>query len=105
MKKHLHRLAKKLDLTSEQRNEIKAIYVAMKEDRKADEKSLSSFKEQMNSLLKAGKFDETKFSVIYDKYQKNFKMVAMEKAKRRHAILQVLTPEQQTKYLTMRKHR
>jgi Spy/CpxP family protein refolding chaperone len=32
-------------------------------------------------------------------------MVAMEKAKRRHAILQVLTPEQQTKYLTMRKHR
>lgn len=105
MKKHLHRLAKKLDLTSEQRNEIKAIYVAMKEDRKADEKSLSSYKEQMNSLLKAGKFDETKFSVIYDKYQKNFKMVAMEKAKRRHAILQVLTPEQQSKYLTMRKHR
>jgi protein CpxP len=105
MKDSLRRLAKKLDLTPEQRIEIKAIYTAMKEDRETHKKSLSSFKEQMNSLFKAGKFDETKFSVIYDKYQKNFKLMAMEKAKRRHAIFQVLTPEQQSKFLTMRKHR
>ena len=104
-KKSLHRLAKKLDLTSEQRDEIKAIYAGMKEGRKANKESLSSYKEQLKSLMAVSQFDENEFNAIYAEFQASFQQVAMEKAKHRHAIMQVLTPEQQAKFLTMRKHR
>lgn len=105
MKKSLRRLAKKLDLTAEQRSEIKAIFAGMKEDRKANKVALSSYKEQMKSLHAESEFDENKFNAIYAEFQESFKQLAMEKAKSRHAIMQVLTPEQQEKYSSMRKRR
>ncbi|MBA6391048.1 Spy/CpxP family protein refolding chaperone [Colwellia sp. BRX10-3] len=105
MKKHLHRLAKKLDLTSEQRSEIKEIFTHMKEDRQAHKAALSGFKEEVKSLLQASQFDENKFNALYIQYQPNFQQAIMEKAKARHGVMQVLTPEQQEKYLSMRKNR
>lgn len=105
MKKHLHRLAKKLDLTPEQRSEIKVIYSSMKEDRQANKATFSGFKQQVQSMLQASEFDENQFTNIYAKYQPSFQKSAMEKAKVRHAVMQVLTPEQQEKFLTMGKHR
>tara|TARA_R110000744_G_scaffold16472_6_gene45367 strand:+ start:2772 stop:3257 length:486 start_codon:yes stop_codon:yes gene_type:complete len=105
MKKHMHRLAKKLDLTSEQRDEIKVVFSGMKEDRLAHKANFTGFNEQVKSLLQASKFDENKFDAIYAEFQPNFQKMAMDKAKIRHAIMQVLTPEQQKKFLTMGKHR
>ena len=77
----------------------------MKEGRKANKESLSSYKEQLKSLMAVSQFDENEFNAIYAEFQASFQQVAMEKAKHRHAIMQVLTPEQQAKFLTMRKHR
>ena len=77
----------------------------MKEDRKANKVALSSYKEQMKSLHAKSEFDENKFNAIYAEFQASFKQLAMEKAKSRHAIMQVLTPEQQEKYSSMRKRR
>ena len=105
MKKHLHRIAKHLDLTSEQRSEIKVIFSGMKEGRLAHKADLTGFGEQVKSLLQASKFDENKFDAIYAEFQPAFQKMAMDKAKIRHAIMQVLTPEQQKKYLTMGRHR
>jgi len=105
MKKRLHRLAKKLDLTTEQKSEIKVIFAGMKEIRQTKKRALSGFKEQIQSLLQASEFDENKFANIYTEFQPIFQKSAMEKAKTRHAVLQILTPEQQKKFLTMRKHR
>jgi len=105
MKKSMHRLAKKLDLTSEQRSEIKAIFKGMKEDREANKAAFSSYKEQMKSLLAVSEFDENNFNAIYAEFQTSFKQLAMEKAKNRHAIMQVLTAEQKEKYSSMEKHR
>ena len=105
MKKHLHRLAKKLDLTSEQRSELNVIFAGIKEDRIAHKPDLTGFNEQVKSLLQVSKFDENKFEAIYAEFQPTFQKMATDKAKIRHAIMQVLTPEQQQKYLTMGKHR
>ena len=105
MKKHLHRLAKKLDLTSEQRSELKVIFAGIKEDRIAHKPDLTGFNEQVKSLLQVSKFDENKFEAIYAEFQPTFQKIATDKAKIRHAIMQVLTAEKQQKYLTMGKHR
>lgn len=105
MKKHFHRLAKKLDLTKEQRTDMKAIFANMKDQRKEDKATLSGFKKQLQLLMQEKAFDENKFSAIYAEFSPNFAQVALQKAKVRHAIMQILTPEQQKKYLAMRKHR
>lgn len=105
MKKHLHRLAKKLDLTSEQRSEIKLIFTNIKEDRQAHKTAFSGFKEDVKSLLQASQFDENNFNALYRQYQPHFQQAIMEKAKARHGVMQVLTPKQQEKYLLMRKNR
>lgn len=101
-KNRLHRLVKKLDLTDEQRVQVKAIFANMsaKHKNKSDE-----LKEQVQSLMQASEFDEAKFEAIHLKRQEKFEKMALEKAKMRHAIMQVLTPEQQEEFLSMGKHR
>jgi Spy/CpxP family protein refolding chaperone len=103
MKKRFHRLAKKLDLSQEQRSEIKVLFTSMKEGKQAKKATMSSFKARVQPLLQASKFDENKFADIYADFQPSLQKAAMEKAKMRHNILQILTPEQQQKFLTMRK--
>lgn len=105
MKKRLHRLAKKLDLTAEQRVQVKEIFANMKTQRHDRKDALSGFKEQVKSLVQMSEFDENKFKTIYTAHQASFQAIAMEKAKMRHAILQVLSKEQQQKFLTMHKRR
>jgi Spy/CpxP family protein refolding chaperone len=105
MKKRLHRLAKKLDLTSEQRVNVKEIFANIKNQRHDRKDVLSGFKEQVQSLVLMSEFDESQFKAIYAEHQASFQAIEMEKAKMRHAILQVLSPEQQQKFLTMHKRR
>ena len=105
MKKKFHHLAKNLDLTSEQRSEMKAIFAGMKEDQQANRSALSGYKEQLKLLVAQSQFDEDQFNAIYAEFQVSFQQLAMEKAKQHHAVMQILTPEQKVKYLAMRKHR
>jgi len=104
LKNRLHNLAKKLDLTREQRSEIKQIFAGMRESRQVHKSALSGFKTQVQSMLQMSEFDEQQFATIYTEYQPSLQKAAMEKAKIRHAVMQVLTPEQQQKFLTMQKH-
>ena len=101
-KNRLHRLVKKLDLSDEQKIQVKDIFANMSAKHKNDSAEL---KEQMKSLMQASEFDEDKFEAIHLKRQENFQKMAMEKAKTRHAIMQVLTPEQREEFLTMGKQR
>ena len=105
MKKHFKMLAKKLDLTKAQRQEVKSIFAEMKVSKKSHRNSMKGFKEEVNVLTMAPTFNETKFKSIYAQSQENFAQVAMERAKMRHKIMQVLTPEQQEKFQTMRTKR
>jgi len=101
-KNRLHRLVKKLDLSDEQKAQVKDIFANMSAKHKNDSAGL---KEQMQSLMQASEFDENKFEAIHLKRQENFQKMAMKKAKTRHAIMQVLTAEQQEEFLTMGKQR
>tara|TARA_R110002111_G_scaffold225611_1_gene287250 strand:+ start:148 stop:645 length:498 start_codon:yes stop_codon:yes gene_type:complete len=105
MKKRFHRLAKKLALTSEQRSKVKAIFANTKTTHQESKGSLAGFKEQVRSLMKTSEFDENNFTAIYMEYQPIFQQNAMARAKVQHQIMQVLTPEQQEKFLTMKAHR
>jgi len=105
LEKRLHRLAKKLDLSQAQRNEIKLIFVGMTEDKQAKKRALSDFKAQVEPLLQASEFDENQFAAIYAKHQLNFQQAAMGRAKVHHGVMQVLTSEQQQNFLTIGKHR
>ena len=105
MKKRFHRLAKKLALTSEQRSKVKAILANIKTKHQESKGSLAGFKDQVRSLMKTGEFDENNFTAIYIEYQPVFQQNAMARAKVQHQIMQVLTPEQQEKFLTMKAHR
>jgi len=105
MKKRFHRLAKKLALSEKQRDEIKPLFAHMQAERQAQKGALSGFKAQMQTLVQASEFDESEFDAIYAEFQPNFQGIAMAKAKMHHAVMQVLTPEQQQKYLKMRMKR
>jgi protein CpxP len=105
LENRLHRLAKKLDLSQAQRSEMKLIFVSMIKGKQAGKRAMSDFKAQMKPLLKASEFDENEFAAIYAKHQLNFQQAAMERAKVHHGAMQVLTSEQQQKFLTMGKHR
>lgn len=102
MQKRLQRLAKKLDLSQGQRSEMKVIFASMKIKRSAHKDALSGFKTQVQSLLKTAEFDESQFATIYVDHQLTFQKLAMDKAKVRHKMMQILNPEQQQKFLTMR---
>ncbi len=105
MKKRFHMMAKKLDLSKEQRQEIKGIFLAMKSEKKIQRDNMSGFKEQVKTLILADEFDEAQFNIAYASYQDNFQYMAMEKAKMRHAVMQILTAEQKEKFLSMREQR
>lgn len=102
MKKRFHRLAKKLDLTQEQLSKVKEIFTGMKVVKQTHKHAMSGFKEQIQSIMQRSEFDESQFETIYLEHQANFQQIAMEKAKIRHKIMQILSPEQQQKFLTIR---
>ena len=101
MKKRLHRLAKKLDLTQTQRSEVKEIFAEMKVVRQVHKLVMSGFKKQVQSLMQMPEFNERQFDIIYMENITNFQKMALEKAKVHHKVMQVLTAEQQQKFLTM----
>ncbi len=105
MKKRFKMLAHKLDLTKEQRQEIRTIFTEMKSDKKERRATMSGFKEQVEILAQASEFDESRFKTLYAEFQENFQVLAMERAKMHHTIMQVLTPEQQKRFSSMREHR
>lgn len=105
MQKQLRRLAKRLALSQEQRKTVKALFKAEKAENQEDKVAMLGFKAQVKLLLQASDFDENKFDAIYMEFQPSLQKSAMKRAKIRHAIMQVLTPEQQQEFLNMRKHR
>lgn len=104
IKKSLRRLSKKLDLSAEQRSKIKAIFAQNKAVHQQRRDTVSGFKAKVDAMLQNNAFDESQFEVIYSEYQAGFTKMAMDRAKARHEILQVLTPEQQQTFLKMGKH-
>ncbi|WP_206483112.1 Spy/CpxP family protein refolding chaperone [Thalassotalea sp. G2M2-11] len=89
--KQLNRL---VDLSDEQKQQIKAIFIQSKAEMKTHQASKKDFKEQLSSLMAAAVFDEQAFLNLHHQYHEQFTAGALTRAKTRHKVLQVLTAEQ-----------
>lgn len=104
--KHLmKKMARKLDLSDEQQAEIKKIYRAAKEKKIENKSWLKNYRQQVKQLMLAETFDEQAFLNLRQEYNDNFTNMELSKVKTKHAIAQVLTPEQRKKWQSFRQHK
>jgi len=100
----MKRMAKALSLNEKQKVQIKAIKRQAKEEHQSLRVSMKQFKNSEKELIQAATFNEQAFSDLYEAYQPTFAQVALTKVKIKHAIFNILTEEQQRKWLTMKEH-
>lgn len=98
-KHQLKRFAKVLSLSEEQQTQIKEIKDQAKDQHQGLRESMKQFKAKEKALLQAKLFDEKAYGALYDAYQPIFTQRALMKVKTRHAIFNVLTADQQEKWL------
>ena len=99
----MHRMFKKLNLSMEQKQQIALIKLEGKAESTAIHDSYKQYKEEQKVLLQADTFNEGAFTNSYYNNQETFAKAALIKAKTKHAIFNVLTPEQQEKWQGMMK--
>lgn len=98
--KHMmKRMIKKLSLTDQQQTQIKEIKTQAKTNNETMRDSMKQFRKAVKSLQQAQQFDEQAFAKLHAQYQPTMAKIALSKAKTKHAIFNVLTKEQQTKWL------
>lgn len=96
--KMLKRMARYLDLSEAQIDQIKAIKTQARTEHQTLRASMQSYFEEAKALKDQAVFDETAFNITYEKYNDTFKQIALAKAKTKHAIYYVLTAEQRVKW-------
>ncbi|GHE89682.1 Spy/CpxP family protein refolding chaperone [Thalassotalea profundi] len=96
------RMAKHLELTDEQKQQFKALKEQAKLDRTAMKDKMKSYKDQLKVLMEAATFDEQAFTQLHNTYQDTFTEAALLRAKHKHQMMQILTPEQQEKAKKMK---
>jgi len=102
MKRTLKRLAKHLQLTQEQKQQVKNIFKQNQVERMANIEALKGFKDQMKSLMTSTTFDDKVFLDLHSQYQGQFAQVALLRAKSKHAFFQVLNEEQREKLTSLK---
>ena len=103
-KHQLKRFAKVLSLSEEQQTQVKEIKDQAKDQHQGLRESMKQFKAKEKALLQAKLFDEKAYGALYDAYLPIFTQRAIMRVKTRHAIFNVLTAEQQEKWLETTKH-
>jgi len=99
MAKHaMKRMKKHLALTDEQIVSIKSIKAESKVVVEPLREQAKNFYQSAKQLKDNKMFDEGAFTSLYAQYQDTFAQIALQKAKTKHAIYQVLTEEQQQKW-------
>ena len=98
MGRKFKRMAKYLELTDEQKEQMKTIRQEAKEEGANHKAALKEFREQAKELTLADNFDESAFTALQAQYQSNFQRLGLLRAKTKHAMMQVLTAEQQAKW-------
>lgn len=101
----MERMAKRLQLNTKQREEIKAIKLQAKKNNKAVFESIKRYRNELKVLIQADFFDEQAVTSLHQSYQSNLMQAALAKAKTQHATFQVLTAKQQTQWLAFTEKR
>lgn len=100
-KKHhmLRKMARFLDLSEQQKLQIKDIYQQARQDKSVLKQSRVAYQTQLQQLLSAKDFDEQAFETLRQTYASTFNDAALARAKTKHAVFQVLNEEQRKKLI------
>lgn len=104
-KHEMKRMTKALSLSEQQQVQIKAIKTKAKEQHQVLRASMKEFKLAEKKLVQTEKFDEQAFSALREAYQPIFAQSALIRVKTKHAVFNVLTTEQQDKWLKIIEHK
>lgn len=96
--KHFRKMAKYLQLTQEQKAEIKSIREGMKAGNEAQREQMQAYQTELKALVASNNFTDANFEALYDKYEDTFQQKELRKAQMKNAIFQVLTDEQKVKW-------
>ncbi len=106
MIKHImKRMVKELSLTEQQQEQIKLIRTEAKEQHETLRESMKKFKGEEKALLQAQTFDEQAYRSLHTAYQPIHMEAALAQAKTKQAVFNVLTTEQQEKWLKLMEKR
>lgn len=97
MEHKLKKMMRYLDLTSEQRQQVKIIHQQAKENRLVLKDSLQDFHQQSEILMMEDDFNEQAFIDLQSQYQESFAQMALIKAQTKHRFIALLTEEQKAK--------
>lgn len=103
--KMMKKMARYLALSEQQITQIKEIKQQSRAEGEVLRDTMKAFKEQVKALKNSAEFDEQAFTAIYAQYQDTFAQMALQKAKSRHAVYQVLTEEQRAKWQAFKEKR
>lgn len=95
-------MAQKLDLSDGQRKQIEALMDEQREQARPYVRTLVETRREMRRAIKAETFDEAAVRAIAERQAGAMTEMAVLRARGRHAVQQVLTPEQRQQ---MRRHR
>ncbi|WP_177168936.1 Spy/CpxP family protein refolding chaperone [Thalassotalea agarivorans] len=98
MVKQMKRMAKMLDLTDDQKTEIKALMAAQKETMASYKEQMKTFKGKERELIQSDNFNEAAFLALQNEYQITLNQAALERARMKHKIWNVLNQEQREKW-------
>jgi len=87
-----------LDLTSAQQDQIKSIWQKEKPAMKPLMRQMHQNRQAMNALIEGGAFDEAKVQALATQHAQTTVALEVEHARMKSEMLQVLTPDQKTKY-------
>lgn len=97
-KREFRKMVKVLDLSDEQKAQIKAIRAQAKEDKKASKETMRAFKQSVKPLAHSDELDEQAVLDLFETNKDFFAQQLLAEVKTKHAIYQVLTPEQRIKW-------
>lgn len=104
-KNMMKRMAKMLELSEQQQAQIKTIKEQAKDQNEILRDSMKKFRESEKALIQAEEFDEQAFLALQLVNQQIFSDMALNRAKTKHALFNVLTTEQQEKWQNKMKKR
>lgn len=98
VQKNYKRMAKHLNLSKEQKSEVKAIHEKHRSSNEAQRVSMQAYQAEVKALIASGNFTDASFSDIYNKYEDELEQKALRKAQVKNEVYQVLTDEQKVKW-------
>ena len=101
----MKRMVKTLSLSEQQQVQIAAVKNQARQQHEMLRDSMKKFKAEEKTLLQAQEFDEQSYNALHAAYQPIFMELALIRAKSKHAVFNVLTTEQQGKWLKVMANR